>query len=56
MADFIEEFIFYGDDLKIERFPKETQLIFANPPMQPVMDVELAVVEALDNPLKSRIP
>jgi hypothetical protein len=53
MADFIEEFIFYGDDLKIERFPKETQLIFANPPMQPVKDVELAVTEALDNPLKA---
>jgi hypothetical protein len=53
MADFIEEFIFYGDDLRIERFPKDTQLIFANPPMQPVTDVELAVAEALDNPLKA---
>ncbi len=53
MADFTEEFIFYGDDLKIERFPRETQFIFANPPMQPVTEFEPAVAEALDNPLKA---
>jgi hypothetical protein len=53
MAGYKEEFIFYGDDLKIERFPRETQFIYGNPPMEPVPDFERAVAEALDNPLNA---
>ncbi|MBW2637134.1 MAG: DUF2088 domain-containing protein, partial [Deltaproteobacteria bacterium] len=51
MADYIEEFIFYGDDLKIERFPSDTQLIYANPPLTPLADYENAIKQALDNPI-----
>jgi hypothetical protein len=51
MSDYIEEFIFYGDDLKIERFPSDTQFIYANPPMEPLADYDRAIKEALDNPL-----
>jgi hypothetical protein len=51
MSDYIEEFIFYGDDLKIERFPSDTKLIYANPPIDSVPDYDAAIKEALDNPL-----
>jgi hypothetical protein len=33
MKKFKEEFIFYGDEVRIERFPAETRFILANPPM-----------------------
>jgi hypothetical protein len=51
MNDFKEEFIFYGDDVRIERFPSDTRFIYANPPLYPVD--RGAVSEALDNPLNA---
>ena len=54
MPDHIEELIFYGDEVKIKGFPRETQFIFANPPMEPLEDFEQAVARALDNPLKAQ--
>jgi hypothetical protein len=51
MADYLEEFIFYGDDIRIERFHPDTQFIYANPPMKPVADYRSAITDALDNPI-----
>jgi hypothetical protein len=53
MTNFREEFIFYGDEVRIERFPEETRFILANPPMPPLVDFEKAVKWALDQPLKA---
>ncbi len=50
--DFLEEFIFYGDDIRIERFHPDTRLVYANPPMEPLADFKGAISQALDNPLK----
>ena len=47
----IEEFIFYGDDIRIERFHPDTKLIYANPPVTPVVDYKEAIDAALDNPI-----
>ena len=47
----IEEFIFYGDDIRIERFHPDTKLIYANPPVTPVADYKEAIDAALDNPI-----
>ncbi len=51
MYDYIEEFIFYGDDIRIERFPADTRFIYANPPMNPLGDPYSAIRQALDEPL-----
>ena len=51
MSDYIEEFIFYGDDIRIERFPADTRFIYANPPMSPLEDPYSAITQALDAPL-----
>jgi lactate racemase len=51
MGDYIEEFIFYGDDIRIGRFPKETRLLYANPPLPEIADFTGAIHAALDNPL-----
>ncbi|HOO47633.1 MAG TPA: lactate racemase domain-containing protein, partial [Deltaproteobacteria bacterium] len=50
MAEYIEEFIFYGDDIRIERFPADTRFLYANPPLRPVEDTGAAISQALDNP------
>ena len=47
----IEEFIFYGDDIRIERFPADTRIFYANPPLDPLPDAGRAISEALDNPI-----
>ena len=51
MQGYIEELIFYGDDIKIGRFPPETRLIYANPPLDALPDPESSIAWALDNPL-----
>lgn len=51
MAGPIEEFIFYGDDIRIERFPADTRMVYANPPITPIGDYRKAVNEALDSPI-----
>jgi len=51
MPDYIEEFIYYGDDIRIERFPADTRFIYANPPMNPLKDQGSAITRALDAPL-----
>jgi hypothetical protein len=53
MDKYIEEFIFYGDDIRIERFPEQTRMIYANPPMTPLADDNQAISDALDNPLEA---
>jgi nickel-dependent lactate racemase len=50
MADHVEEFIFCGDDIKIERFPSDTQFIYANPPLRPVASYQEEIARALDAP------
>jgi len=47
----VEELIFYGDDIKIGRFPEETRFFYANPPMEPVSDYLQSINHALDNPI-----
>jgi hypothetical protein len=54
MERYKKEFIFYGDDIKIERFPRDTRFIYANPPMTPLPDFKQAVGQALDNPLDAQ--
>jgi hypothetical protein len=51
--DHVEEFIFYGDEIRIERFHPDTQFIYANTPMTPVTDEREAVSQALDSPLNA---
>lgn len=51
MSGHREEFIFYGDDIRIERFPADTRIFYANPPMEPLPDSAKAIGDALDNPL-----
>jgi hypothetical protein len=53
MPDYTEEFIFYGDDIRIERFPADTRFIYANPPMHPLEDPYSAITQALDEPLSA---
>ena len=48
---FIEEFIFYGDDIKLERFYPDTRFFYANPSLPPVSDPPAKISQALDNPL-----
>jgi nickel-dependent lactate racemase len=48
---FVEEFIFYGDDIKLERFHPDTRFLYANPPLPPVPDPLARISQALDNPL-----
>jgi len=47
----VEEFVFCGDDIRIERFPAETQFFYANPPLDPLEDAERSITMALDDPL-----
>lgn len=47
-----EELIFYGDDIRIERFPPETLFLYANQPLAPV-DPHEAISKALDEPLQA---
>ena len=54
MDKYIEEFIYYGDDIRIERFPAETRFIYGNPPMEPLAGYERAIAEALDTPLSAK--
>ena len=51
MNGFIEELIFYGDDIRVGRFPEGTRLIYANPPVPGIPDFPGAVNAALDIPL-----
>lgn len=51
MNGYTEEFIFYGDDIRIERFPADTRIFYANPPLDPLPDPAQAISRALDNPL-----
>jgi hypothetical protein len=51
MKDFVEEFIFYGDDLRIGRFPKDTTFLYANPSLPEISDFPGAINAALDTPL-----
>ena len=54
MARYLEEFIFYGDDIRIERFDPDTRILYANPPLTPISDYQSAIASALDNPLHAR--
>jgi len=47
----MEELIFYGDDIKIGRFPEDTRLFYANPPENPALDPIKAIQNALDHPV-----
>ncbi len=47
----VEELVFYGDDVKIGRFPADTRFLYANPPLEETADFPSAVREALDRPL-----
>ncbi|MBN2297592.1 MAG: DUF2088 domain-containing protein, partial [Deltaproteobacteria bacterium] len=51
MPDYIEEFIFYGDDIRIERFPARTRFIYAHAPMAPLEDPYSAISTALNEPV-----
>ena len=54
MPEYIEELIFYGDDLRIERFPADTRFIYANPPMPHLQDPGAAIIQSLDEPLGAK--
>lgn len=45
------EFIFYGDDIRIESFPEETRFIYANPPLPPAASPEDEIRKAIDSPI-----
>jgi len=47
----IEELIFYGDDIKIGRFPEDTRFFYANPPVNPASDPIKVIQHALDHPM-----
>ncbi|HMA87040.1 MAG TPA: lactate racemase domain-containing protein, partial [Desulfosalsimonadaceae bacterium] len=51
MSKMTEELIFYGDDIKIGRFPEETRFIYPNPPFPPAAPVGAMIAHALDHPL-----
>ena len=51
MNGFIEELIFYGDDIRIGRFPRDTRLIHASAPLPEIGNFPGAIDAALDNPL-----
>jgi len=46
-----EELIFYGDDIKIGRFPKETRFFYPNAPIQSAVPANAMIAQALDHPL-----
>ncbi|MGM0404360.1 MAG: lactate racemase domain-containing protein, partial [Thermodesulfobacteriota bacterium] len=51
MSKMTEELIFYGDDIKIGRFPEETRFIYPNPPIPPAAPASDLIAQALDDPL-----
>lgn len=51
MKGMTEELIFYGDDIRIGRFPQETRFFYAHPPIPPGRDPEKRISDALDHPL-----
>jgi hypothetical protein len=51
MGKIVEEFIFYGDDIRIVHFPEETRLLYANPPLEPLADFRQAIIQAINNPI-----
>lgn len=51
MQGYVEEFIFYGDDIKIGRFPADTKLLYANPPIEELPDPDGTIARTLDEPL-----
>ena len=51
MRGYIEELIFCGDDIRVQRFPEDTRLVYANNPMDEIQDFPGAIRAALDSPL-----
>jgi len=47
----IEELMFYGDDVKVARFPDHTRFFYANPPEPPVAESKVLIARALDHPI-----
>ena len=44
----VEELLFYGDELRIERFDGDVRFLYAPPPLPPVEDRARAIARALD--------
>lgn len=51
MSKMTEELIFYGDDIKVGRFPEETRFIYPNPPIPPAAAAGAMIAQALDHPM-----
>lgn len=47
----IEELMFYGDDVRIARFPENTRFFYANAPLPPAEDPRGLISHALDHPM-----
>ncbi|MDI6796587.1 MAG: lactate racemase domain-containing protein [Desulfatibacillaceae bacterium] len=54
MPNIKEEFIFYGDDILVGRFPEQTRFLYANPPLRPIANSAAAVRHALNNPIGAK--
>jgi lactate racemase len=51
MKSMTEELIFYGDDVKIGRFPEETRFFYPNPAIAPSRSPKTLIADALDRPI-----
>lgn len=51
MKKSVEELIFYGDDVKMGRFPEETRFYYSNPPLPAAEDPLEMIRDALDHPI-----
>jgi len=50
----IEELMFYGDDVRIARFPERTRFFYANAPLLPAEDPLGVISRALDHPIGAK--
>ncbi|MGC9325153.1 MAG: lactate racemase domain-containing protein [Desulfomonilia bacterium] len=51
MNGHVEEIIYYGDDIRVEKFPDETRFFYANDPIEAAADPDQLITDALDHPL-----